>query len=440
MKPWTPASWKTHTLLQQPEYSDATALSAATDTLRVLPPLVFPGEISRLRQELAEAGRGQRFILQGGDCAERFLDCTQETILAKIRILLQMSVVLTYAVRKPVVKIGRIAGQYSKPRSSSHETINGISVPSYRGDSVNSFDPANRAADPAQLVESYFRSAATLNYIRAALSGGFADLHHPDNWDMAAFRGSESWQRYLRIVEKIEDAIAFMESISGLVSGSVVTTELFTSHEGLLLHYEEALTRTDEERRHYNAGAHMLWIGERTRTPDSAQVEYFRGVSNPVGIKFGPSANTDELVDIIRRLNPANEEGKIVLIHRLGAGRVDAVLPGVIAEVQRAGCNVVWMSDPMHGNTVTEAGMKTRSFNAILDEIRECFRAHAAAGTILAGVHFELTGNEVTECTGGAFNLSSEQLRDNYETWCDPRLNYSQSMEMAFLISELMQR
>ena len=438
---WNPSSWKNFKQLQQPSYTDAAKLKNITDEISLLPPLVFPGEIRNLREQLSEAGDGKRFILQGGDCAERFIDCNEKTIIEKIKILLQMSVVLTYSSRKPVIKIGRIAGQYSKPRSSDTEIIDGKEFLSYRGDSVNDYQPDNnlRKADPDRLLQSYFRSASTLNFIRAAFTGGFADLHHPDNWKLDSFRESDSWDRYRSVVDRITDAIAFMEAIHGVINESVGHTEFFTSHEGLLLNYEEAMTRK-ENGKYYNAGAHMLWIGERTRKIDSAHVEYFRGVENPIGIKFGPSSDIEELAEIIKTINPENQKGKIVLIHRLGSQNCEKVLPAAIDKIKSRNLNVVWCSDPMHGNTKSIGGIKTRSFDDILSELSSCFKIHGENSSILSGVHFELTGTEVTECIGGTAGIEHEHLSENYESYCDPRLNYTQSMEMAFLISEILKR
>ena len=441
---WTPGSHISKKAEQQPKYDDNVELSAVLDELSKVPPLVTPGEIERLKASIAEAGKGNRFILQGGDCVERFEEVLSERITNKLKILLQMSVVLTYAARKPVLKIGRIAGQYFKPRSSPFETIDGVTMPSYRGDGINGnkTDLKERAPDPERLRRSYFSATATLNFIRAMISGGFADLHNPYNWNLFPIEQSEKWKEYHDIVEHIVDAVTFMESFGGINSESVGNIDFYTSHEGLHLLFEEAMTRRDPASgSYYNTGAHMLWIGERTRAVDGAHVEYFRGVKNPIGIKLGPDSAGDDLPKLLEILNPDNQAGRITLITRLGLSRVREALPGVIRRVTESGAEVTWCCDPMHGNTVTtEQGYKTRRFQDVLDELAASFEIHRKEGSSLSGVHFELTGEDVTECLGGGQNLGEKDLYARYESFCDPRLNYSQSMEMSFLISDYLKK
>ena len=382
-------------------------------------------------------------MLQGGDCAERFQDCTPEAITSKLKILLQMSVILCYGARRPVVRVGRIAGQYAKPRSADYETVNGQNMLSYRGDNINSYEPveAARRPDPDRLLQSYHSSSLTLNYVRAMISGGFADLHHPEHWNLEAFGKSGHLDQYQKIVGNIKDAIAFMESLGGVREESLGSIEFYTSHEGLLLPFEESMTRyVAESGRWYNLSAHMLWIGDRTRQLDGAHIEYFRGIANPLGIKIGPSCSPQDVVALVKAINPANELGRIALITRFGNDKVQKHLPDVVKAVAEAKLNVLWSVDPMHGNVIkTKADIKTRDFDAILGEIRQSFEVHQKSGSILGGVHFELTGDNVTECTGGAEGIAESDLSRNYETYCDPRLNYSQSLEMAFLISSILQ-
>lgn len=436
MSTWTPDSWRARPIRQQPTYEDPAALERAVQQVRALPPLVHAGEVDRLRAQLAEAAEGHRFLLQGGDCAERFQDCAAAPIENKLKILLQMSVVLTWGARTPVVRVARLAGQFAKPRSSDTERVQGVEVPSYRGDHVNGFHPSERRPDPARMVAAYFHSAATLNYLRALLGGGFADLHHPRTWDLQFVRHPERRAEYEVMLAQIEDAIHFMESIGAPFDPALRTAELFTSHEGLLLPYEEAQT-AQVGSRWYNLGAHLLWIGHRTRHLDEAHVEYFRGIHNPLGVKVGPGLESAELIALLDRLNPDNIPGRITLIVRMGAAHVAARLPPLVAAVQRSGRAVLWSCDPMHGNTVsTQQGVKTRSFDDILHELRASFDGHQRLGTRLQGVHFELTGEDVTECVGGPEGLGEEDLGRSYQTFCDPRLNYGQSLELAFLIAQ----
>ncbi|MFW7379974.1 MAG: class II 3-deoxy-7-phosphoheptulonate synthase [Oligoflexus sp.] len=438
---WTPDSWRTRPIQQQPEYDNQAELREVLADIQKFPPLVFSGEVDALKQQLARAGRGEHFLLQGGDCAERFLDCNQEAITRKLKIMLQMSVVLCYGARKPVIRVGRIAGQYAKPRSQATELVDGKEIPVYRGDIINSFEASAvaRRADAKRIREAYFLSAASLNYIRALTKGGFADLHHPQNWDLGFVQQTPKRAEYEKIVSNIQDAIVFMESL-GSREEKLASVEFYTSHEGLLLDLESAFTRYVPDRQSwYNLGAHMLWIGDRTRQLDGAHIEFFRGIANPVGLKVGPSSDPAEIVEIIKYLNPSSEEGKVTLITRYGQGKVKEHLPKLIEAVRSADVPVVWSADPMHGNAIkTGNGVKTRDFGAILSEVTDTFEVHRQMGTPLGGIHFELTGDDVTECIGGAAGITEEHLAKNYETYCDPRLNYCQSIEMAFSISKLL--
>ncbi len=439
---WNPTSWRAYPALQQPEYPDSQHLEAVLKTIRSYPPLVSPGEVDKLKQHIAEAGAGKRFILQGGDCAERFIDCNARSITNKIKILLQMSVILTHGLRMPVVRIGRIAGQYAKPRSSPVELRDGREIPSYRGDSVNAFAPATpeaRTPDPNRLLKSFYLSAVTLNHIRAMIDGGFADLHNPFTWNLHSVEQTKKWADYEQIVERILDAISFMEVFGGVDSEKLGKIEFFTSHEGLLLGYEEALTRKDPESgSFYNLGAHMVWLGDRTRDLNMAHVEYFRGIANPIAVKIGPDCQKTELHDLLRVLNPEEEPGRITLITRFGAENVERCLPPIIDMVRKNGHVLTWLCDPMHGNTTTVSkSIKTRNFEHILQELHSTFSIHRTIGTIMAGAHFELTGEDVTECVGGAIELTHDDLGRNYESYCDPRLNYAQSLEMVFSITQM---
>ena len=441
-KPWSISSWRNKPIKQQPNYPDQTALNNALEQLRALPPLVFSGEILDLRQQIANAADGHGFVLHGGDCAERFVDCDAQTIVRKLKILLQMSLVLTHAMKKPVVRIGRMAGQFAKPRSSDTETVGDVTLPTYRGDLVNdlAFDERSRIPDPQRLLTSYYHSASTLNFIRALLYGGFADLHHPDHWKLKFMAQSPEFERFQEIADRITDAIDFFESLGGMQNQSLDRVEFFTSHEGLHLDYEEAFTSMPPRRDHYfNLGAHFLWIGDRTRQLDGAHIEYFRGIANPIGIKVGPTCSTDDLCRLVEALNPNDEPGKITLITRYGAEKIAEHLPKHIEAIQKTGRRVLWSSDPMHGNgSKTSSGLKTRNFNTILSELKQAFNIHATAGSHLGGVHFELTGNDVTECLGGTEGLTEADLTRSYESGCDPRLNYTQSLEMAFLIADML--
>ena len=437
---WSPASWRGRPIQQQPQYRDPVAVEAALGVVRGLPPLVAPGEVDALRRHLAAAGAGKAFLLQAGDCAERFQDCAKDPIEAKLKIILQMSLVLTFSARLPVIRIGRVAGQYAKPRSADTEVIDGVELMSYRGDHVHRIEAtaAAREPDPSRLVEAWFRSGATLNYIRALLDGGFADLHKPHHWGLEFVRSPAHRAQYEALVERILDALDFVES-TGVRSATFSTVELFSSHEGLILPYEEAATRAvagANGTRHYNLGAHMLWIGDRTRALDGAHIEYFRGIENPVGVKVGPSLPPADLVRLIETLEPTDRPGRITLITRLGAQHVADKLPPLVEAVKASGRQVVWSCDPMHGNgTKTQGGIKTRDLQKIHAEIAATFEVHRRLGTVLGGVHLELTGEDVTECVGGPQELSEADLSRSYETFCDPRLNYAQSLEMAFFLA-----
>ena len=439
---WTPASWRTRRAMQGPSYPDQDALALVEARLAKYPPLVFAGEARRLRDSLALAANGQAFVLQGGDCAESFGDFTANVIRDTFRVLLQMAVVLTFGASVPVVKMGRMAGQFAKPRSSDTETIGEETLPSYRGDIVNGpeFTAAARIPDPARMETGYFQSAGTLNLLRAFAGGGYADLHEVHRWNLDFAARSPLAARYQDIATRIDETLAFMAAcgMSSLNTPQVRETDFYTSHEALLLPYEQALTRIDSTSGHYYAcSAHFLWIGDRTRQLDGAHVEFLRGVRNPIGLKVGPTMDPDALLRLVDALDPANEAGRLTLISRMGAERVHAHLPPLLRAVARAGRKVVWLCDPMHGNTIsTAAKVKTRSFDSILAEVRGFFDAHAAEGTWAGGVHVEMTGQNVTECVGGAHRLTEADLGDRYETFCDPRLNAEQSLELAFLIAE----
>ncbi|MCL4222738.1 MAG: 3-deoxy-7-phosphoheptulonate synthase [Phycisphaerales bacterium] len=444
---WTPESWRAKLVAQQVVYTDRQAVDRAFAKLRSLPPLVTSWEIERLRHEIAEAQEGRRFILQGGDCAETLADCTSERITNKLKILLQMSLVLIHGLKKPVTRIGRIAGQYAKPRSNFTEKglFNGqeVELPSYFGDLVNeaAFTPEARTPNPHLMVRGYQHAAMTLNFIRALVEGGFADLHHPEYWDLSFFHHADlSPQRreqYEHMTRTLADGLRFMEALGERTIEDMTRVEFFTSHEGLNLLYESAQTRQVPRRAgYYNLSTHMPWIGERTRAIDGAHVEYFRGIQNPIGVKIGPGITPETLVPLLDVLNPENAGGRIVLISRMGVGNVEKALPGILEAVRRDGRRVLWMCDPMHGNGIkTASGIKTRSFDAIARELELSIRVHESAGTILGGVHFELTGEDVTECIGGAAGVAESDLSLNYASLCDPRLNYQQALELAFILA-----
>ncbi|MFN9720379.1 MAG: class II 3-deoxy-7-phosphoheptulonate synthase [Planctomycetota bacterium] len=439
--PWTPDSWQTRKALQQPTYDNPQELTEALRSLAQLPPLVTAWEVDRLRGQLALASEGNAFVLQGGDCSESFEDCNSSSILRKLKVLIQMSLVMICGSKKRIVRVGRIAGQYAKPRSADMERRGDLELPSYRGDIVNrsGFTAAERRPDPQLMLRAYERSALTINFIRALSEGGFADLHHPENWDMDFVRNTPGSRRYQELLDSLSDSIRFMEAVSAGELTQLTRVDFFTSHEALLLHFEQALTRMERNRGWYNLGTHLAWIGDRTRAIDGAHVEYFRGIRNPIGLKVGNTMAADELVDIIRVLNPDNEPGRLTLIHRFGSEKIQTKLPELAAAVLKSGREVLWSCDPMHGNTQTARnGIKTRSFDDIISEIITAFKIHKAFGTRLSGIHLELTGEDVTECTGGPGNLTESDLTRDYRSQVDPRLNYEQAMEVAFLIAEQM--
>jgi len=435
---WSPSSWQSHPQQQQPTYADAEALHAALARLGELPPLVTSWEILALKQMLAEAAEGRRFLLQGGDCAESFDDCTSPLITNRLKVLLQMSLVLVHGLKLPVVRVGRFAGQYAKPRSTDIETRDGVSLPSYRGDLVNgaAFTAEARRPDPQRLIEGHARSAMTMNFVRSLIDGGFADLHHPEYWDLGWVEHSPLQSEYRRMVESIGNSLRFMETLAGEPIGSYQRVDFYTSHEALVLHYEQAQTRqVPRQWGWFNLSTHFPWIGMRTAAIDGAHVEYFRGIRNPVGVKIGPSVTPDQLLRLVDVLDPDREPGRLTLIHRMGASKIESALPPLLAAIRAAGRKPLWVCDPMHGNTETVGGgVKTRRFENIRAELDLAFDIHAAAGTRLGGVHLELTGENVTECLGGARDLTESDLARAYKSQVDPRLNYEQSLELAMLI------
>ena len=438
---WSKSDWRAKPRVQMPTYTDQAALEAVETRLAKYPPLVFAGEARNLRARLAEVSVGNAFLLQGGDCAESFQEFSADSIRDTFRVMLQMAMVLTFGAKCPVVKVGRMAGQFAKPRSADTETIDGVELPSYRGDIINdiAFTPEARVPDASRMLQAYTQAAASLNLLRAFSQGGYADVHRVHSWTLGFAEGDKA-ERYLDLANRISDALDFMTA-AGVNAGtnhSLQTVEFFTSHEALLLEYEQALCRIDSTTGLPVAGSgHMLWIGDRTRQPDGAHVEFCKGVQNPIGLKCGPSIGVDDLKRLIETLNPDNQPGRLTLINRFGAGKVGDHLPRLIQAVEAEGYKVVWSCDPMHGNTVKSAsGYKTRPFESVLREVREFFQIHNAEGTIPGGVHFEMTGKDVTECTGGVRAVKDEDLSDRYHTACDPRLNASQSLELAFLVSE----
>ena len=443
---WTLESWKKFIAEQQPNWTDKQLVQKVNNEISLYPPLVFSGEVRTLRQNLADAAQGNGFLIQGGDCAETFNDFKADSIRDKLKILLQMSVVLTYGASCNVIKVGRIAGQFAKPRSSDTETRGEQTLPSYRGDAVNGieFTDEARQPNPKRLLKTYNQSAATLNLLRAFTLGGFADLNKVQLWNQEFISTSSQGKKYQKIATSIDDALQFMNAV-GISSdryASLRMAELYTSHEALLLGYEQALTRKDSiSGDWYDCSAHFLWIGNRTRQIDGAHVEFLSGVKNPIGIKAGPSLTPDELVALAHKLNPENEFGRLTVITRMGADKINDYLPQLINRATSENLNLLWICDPMHGNTYkTETGYKTRHFNTILKEIQQFFAIHQELSTIPGGVHFELTGHNVTECLGGAQEIRDNDLKERYETACDPRLNNEQSLELAFLITELLRK
>jgi len=438
---WQPTSWQSKTVAQQATYPDQPALERVIADLSRLPPLVTSWEVDALRDQVAQAQRGEAFVLQGGDCAESFNDCTSESVVAKLKILLQMSLVMLYGLKKPVVRVGRMAGQYAKPRSADIETRDGESLPSFRGDLVNRnpFTAEDRIPDPQLILRGYERAALTLNFVRSLIDGGFADLHHPEYWDLEWVGHSKTADQYHAIVNSISDSLDFLTTVSGRPVYQTKRADIYAAHEGLHLLYEQAQTRFLQRRnRWYNLTTHFPWIGMRTATLDGAHVEYFRGISNPMGVKIGPGMTTEWLQGLISVLNPNNEPGRLTLIHRFGASSIEEHLPGMIRAVRETGSPVLWVCDPMHGNTESTAnGTKTRRFDNIVSELEQAFRVHQSMGSYLGGVHLELTGENVTECTGGARGLTDGDLARAYKSMVDPRLNYEQAMEVAMRIAGL---
>ncbi len=441
MSTWTPDSWRQKPVLQVPAYPDSAALARAEARLATFPPLVFAGEARDLKTHLGDVARGEAFLLQGGDCAESFAEHGADHIRDFFRVFLQMAVVLTHGASKPVVKVGRVAGQFAKPRSADTETVDGVELPSYRGDIINGieFTPEARIPDPERLVMAYRQSAATLNLLRAFASGGFANLERVHEWTVGFMKGSNWFPAYEDVAQKIDGAINFMRAM-GITADNTPAlreTKFFTSHEALLLGYEEALTRQDSiTDEYYATSGHMLWIGDRTRQPDGAHVEYFAGIKNPIGIKCGPSLSNEDLLQLLDKLNPNNEAGRITLIGRFGADKVREHLPRLIEAVKASGHTVVWCCDPMHGNTIkANNGYKTRPFDLVLAEVKAFFEVHREMGTYAGGIHVEMTGDDVTECVGGVSAVTEASLSDRYHTHCDPRLNASQALELAFLVA-----
>jgi len=447
---WTPTSWKSTNFTPPYKYQDPAALKAATTRLAQLPPLVTSGEIEKLKAQIAQAQSGNRFILQGGDCAETLDECRPEYIANKLKILLQMSLVMIHGLSLPVTRIGRFAGQYAKPRSSPTETSDHhgqqTTLPSYFGDLINRapFTPQDRTPDPNLLVEGYKHASMTLNFIRSLLDGGFADLHHPEYWDLSFFHNAnldkDRKAQYQKMSQTLADGLAFMENLGEQQVHESTRVDFYTSHEGLNLHYEQAQTRTVPRKQgHFDLTTHLPWIGQRNRNLDGPHIEFFKGINNPIGIKVGPTMQPEELLTLLDTLNPTNEQGKMVLIVRMGAHKVAANLPPLLERIKSESRHVLWMTDPMHANgTTTSTGIKTRNFNDILTELQHTVTAHKAASTILGGVHFELTGEDVTECLGGAAGITESDLTKNYASLCDPRLNYQQSLELAFLLATAM--
>tara|TARA_B110000008_G_scaffold108454_1_gene111470 strand:+ start:6769 stop:8139 length:1371 start_codon:yes stop_codon:yes gene_type:complete len=442
---WNKTGWRNKERIQMPDYIDTDALNAVESRLSSYPPLVFAGEARSLKAKLAAASRGEAFLLQGGDCAESFDEFNADMLRDTYKVMLQMAVVLTFGAKVPVVKIGRVAGQFAKPRSAATETIDGIELPSYRGDIINGLDFTEKARvpNPENMLRAYTQSAASLNLLRAFSQGGFADIHHVQEWNLGFANAAGSAQKYKDLAKRISDALDFMTAagINSDSTDSLRTVNFYTSHEALLLEYEEALCRVDSTTNLPVAGSgHMIWIGDRTRQPDGAHVEFCRGVQNPIGLKCGPTISNDDLMRLIDKLNPENEEGRLTLIARFGAGNVGDHLPGLINAVKSEGKNVLWTCDAMHGNTIkSSSGYKTRPFESVLREVQEFFAIHKAEGTVPGGVHFEMTGKDVTECTGGVRAVTDEDLSSRYHTACDPRLNASQALELAFLVSELLE-
>ncbi|WP_178139942.1 class II 3-deoxy-7-phosphoheptulonate synthase [uncultured Campylobacter sp.] len=443
---WNRDSWREFNILQQPNYPDLKELKEVEEKLKSLPPLVFAGEARSLKEELAKVCNGEAFLLQGGDCAESFTNFNANNIRDMFKVLLQMAIVLTFAGGYPVVKVGRVAGQFAKPRSSDFEEANGIKLPSYRGDIINGFefDEKARVPDPKRMIEAYYQSASTMNLLRAFSRGGLADLHQVHKWNLGFVKKPEIGEKYAKLADELTKTLSFMAAC-GITSANtpvINQTAVYTSHEALLLPYEEALTRVDSlSGEWYDCSAHMLWIGERTRGINDAHVHFLSGVKNPIGVKIGPSAKAEDVIALANKLNPENESGRLNVIIRMGADKIGENLPKILRELKREGLNIVYSIDPMHGNTVkTSNNYKTREFDKIISEVRSFFEIHKAEGTRAGGVHLEMTGQDVTECTGGALNITESSLEQRYETQCDPRLNADQALELAFLMADLVKK
>lgn len=443
---WNRDSWREFNILQQPKYPDLKELKEVEEKLKSLPPLVFAGEARSLKEELAKVCNGEAFLLQGGDCAESFTNFNANNIRDMFKVLLQMAIVLTFAGGYPVVKVGRVAGQFAKPRSSDFEEVNGVKLPSYRGDIINGFefDEKARVPDPKRMIEAYYQSASTMNLLRAFSRGGLADLHQVHKWNLGFVKKPEIGEKYAKLADELTKTLSFMAAC-GITSANtpvINQTAVYTSHEALLLPYEEALTRVDSlSGDWYDCSAHMLWIGERTRGINDAHVHFLSGVKNPIGVKIGPSAKAEDVVALANKLNPENEAGRLNVIIRMGADKIGENLPKILRELKREGLNIVYSIDPMHGNTVkTSNNYKTREFDKIISEVRSFFEIHKAEGTRAGGVHLEMTGQDVTECTGGALNITESSLEQRYETQCDPRLNADQALELAFLMADLVKK
>ncbi|HDZ57392.1 MAG TPA: 3-deoxy-7-phosphoheptulonate synthase class II [Pseudomonas xinjiangensis] len=443
---WTPNSWRSKPVIQQPSYPDQQALTQVEQTLAEYPPLVFAGEARELRRQFAQVTSGRAFLLQGGDCAESFAEFSAPKIRDTFKVLLQMAVIMTFAASCPVVKVGRMAGQFAKPRSADDETQNGVTLPAYRGDIVNSiaFDAAGRTPDPQRLLMAYHQATSTLNLLRAFAQGGFASLDKVHQWNLDFIASSATSARFQHLADRIDESLAFMRAcgFDNVHSPQLRETAFFTAHEALLLNYEQAFTRQDSlTGEWYDCSAHMLWIGDRTRQLDGAHVEFMRGINNPIGVKTGPTTDPDELLRLIDVLNPENDPGRLNLIVRMGADKVEAHMPALVRAVEREGKQVLWSSDPMHGNTIkASSGYKTRDFARILAEVEQFFAVHHAEGTWAGGIHIEMTGQNVTECIGGATPVTEDGLSDRYHTHCDPRLNADQSLELAFMIAETLKK
>ena len=439
---WSADSWRNFPVKHQPTYSDMNALKLTEEKLKSLPPLVFAGEARTLKEKLASVSEGNAFLLQGGDCAESFAEFNADNLRDTFRVILQMAAVLTYGASLPIVKVGRLAGQFAKPRSEPTESRDGITLPSYLGDIINGIDfiDKDRKPDPERMIKAYSQAASALNLLRAFATGGYADLHEVHRWNLEFLEGSSQDSKYRLIADRIGECLDFMKAcgINKNTAGLISKVDFFTSHEALLLGYEQSLTRVDSlTGDYYDCSSHMLWIGERTRSLDEAHVEFMRGIGNPIGVKIGPTTSPEDIIKLINKLNPKNEAGKLTLISRMGKDKIGNILPGLVKKVDQEGMKVVWSCDPMHGNTFkAQTGYKTRAFDNIMNEVEQFFQIHRSEGTYAGGIHLEMTGQDVTECVGGLQEIKEENLGDRYHTHCDPRLNANQGLELAFRLSE----